>query len=132
MQKRERVDRMGTKTGLHLICVDDECSSLVNYEYMIKDIPDILSVDYFQSPKEALTYANSHQVDMAFLDIDLPEMSGFELSAQLKELCPSVAVAFVTGNISYMSVSRRPVKAPFLFKPYSRGEMLSALDCMRM
>lgn len=123
---------MNLQTGLRLICVDDERSALVNCKYAIEQFSDIVSVHFFETATAAIDYANANPIDVAFLDIDLPDMTGFELWEQLKKFSPTMEVAFVTGNIRYMRKSNCKVKAPYIFKPYSDSEIIDVLEQVKL
>lgn len=119
---------MLSRMGVRLICVDDERSALINCKSAIENFPNIESANFFKTAAEAIAYVRVHPIDIAFLDIDLPEMSGFELAEQLKSLCPTMEIAFVTGNISYMRVANRKIKAPYIFKPYADSDITDVLE----
>lgn len=119
---------MNTQVGLRVMYVDDEPSALINFRYTLQNYADHHQVQIFQVPDEALDYVRNNPIDIAFLDIDMGKMDGFTLSKKLKAICPKMAVAFVTGNIRYMSQSRQEVKAPYIFKPYSPSEILDVLN----
>ncbi len=119
---------MTNSVGLHVICVDDERSALVNCEAAIDGHADVASAMYFQSPTEALAHAKENAVDVALLDVDMPEMNGFELAESLQALSKSIKIAFVTGNPHYMRVANRPIKVPFIFKPYSDYDIADVLE----
>ncbi len=122
---------MMNSVGLKVICVDDEQSALVNCEAAMDGHPDVASALFFQSPAEALAHVKDHPVDVALLDIDMPTMSGFELAERLKTLNETIKVAFITGNIHYMRIANRPIKAPFVFKPYTDYDIADALEQVR-
>jgi DNA-binding response OmpR family regulator len=47
----------------------------------------------------ALTYASDHRPDLVILDLRLPDMSGYEVSRQLRRMCHpwAVPVVMLTG-----------------------------------
>lgn len=55
------------------------------------------SVHGFTEEEEAISYAESHPVDLAILDIKLKKMSGIQVLERLKEKKPDVAVIMLTG-----------------------------------
>ncbi len=112
---------------LRVIYVDDEPSALKNYEFTVEHCDAFAQVSYFQNPHEAIAYVQENDIDMAFLDVDMPQMNGFALCEKLREAHPALPVAFVTGNIAYMSAKHQVVKAPYIFKPYSLRDILDVL-----
>ena len=42
--------------------------------------------------EEALLYLDNENAELAFLDIDMPEMTGLVLAKKMKEKCPSIRI----------------------------------------
>lgn len=106
------------------ICVEDEANTL---EYLLdrcRELPRLDSVEGFTRAREALDWLESHPVDIAFLDIDMPDMDGITLAARVKEKYPGIAVVFLTAykQFAYDAMSVRPTG--YLLKPIT-GEALS-------
>lgn len=112
---------------LHVIYVDDESLALANFKATMADHPLFGQLSLFLGSAEALAYAENNPIDIAFLDIDLPGTNGFLLSEQLTAHHPHIRVAFITGNVRYMSKRNQIVNAPYIFKPYSKEDVLGAL-----
>ncbi len=119
---------MNKLEGLRLMYVDDEHSALVNCKAAVDSLPDIASAIFFQSPQDALVHVKENPIDIALLDIDIPEMNGFELAERLQSEVESIKIIFVTGNIHYMRPANRPIKVPYVFKPYADYEIADALE----
>ena len=64
--------------------------------------------------------------DIVFLDIGLPDMSGFEVLQRLKSCNPDVYVVMLSGmnTQEYFKKSRQLGAAGFLAKPYNRDFIL--------
>lgn len=119
---------MRSRLELSIICVDDEPGGLGICQSIIAQVSDVTRADFFSTPHEAIAFVSTHRVDIAFLDINLPEMTGFALADQLKRHCPTIKVAFITGNIDYMYKANRKVCAPYLFKPFFPEDMTKIID----
>lgn len=62
------------------IIVDDESKARSNLKSLIEDYcPEIAVLDDFEKPSIALAYLIKNDVDLIFLDIQMPEMSGLDL-----------------------------------------------------
>ncbi len=112
---------------LHVIYVDDESLALANFKATMSDCALFKEIVLFLDSSEAIAHVKTHPVDIAFLDIDLPGCNGFALSEELKTLCPAIRIAFITGNVRYMSKRNQIVSAPYIFKPYNKEDILGAL-----
>ncbi len=119
---------MNHSEGLHLIYVDDEPSALVNCKAAVDSLPEIASTMFFQSPMDALAHTRENPIDVALLDIDMPELNGFALAQRLQTENAAIKIIFVTGNVHYMRPANRPIKVPYVFKPYANYDIADALE----
>lgn len=60
------------------IIVDDEQHAIEVLEHYIRSISELNLIATFNKPSEAITFLNDHQVDLIFLDINMPKISGIE------------------------------------------------------
>lgn len=117
---------------MHIIVIDDERLSLALFRDILKDFPFVERVEFFQSPFEALEYIGRHpDVDGAFLDIEMPEMTGIEFVLALKHRNAGIRVIFVTGHDEYARQAFRVHADGFLSKPIDPDEIAFELDRMR-
>ena len=56
-------------------------------------------IDIAGSGEEALTYVIRNDYDLITLDIRMPGVSGLEIIAMLRNLCPHAVIAIVSGYI---------------------------------
>lgn len=69
---------------LKCLVVDDEPRAHVVLKSYIEKIPDLEIVHSTTSSVEAFSYLQSNSVDLLFLDIEMPELTGLELLAALQ------------------------------------------------
>lgn len=82
---------------MKIIAVDDEPMQLKMLEKSIlKAVPDC-ELTSFGNSVTALEWAEEHQPDVVFSDIQMPVMSGIELAKKIKKLYPHTNIVFVTG-----------------------------------
>ena len=63
-------------------------------------------------------------MDLAFLDIEMPKMTGLNLSDELRALYPDVIVIFVSAYDQYMSEAFRTRAADYyVLKPYTKADV---------
>lgn len=116
---------------MRVICVDDEQSTLVNLEYDLKQREDIESLHTFISPLIALDHAKAHKVDLAFLDIQMPEMTGLELGEELKAIYPNVLLVFLTAEEKHEDEADQVGALVYLLKPYMDEELDAVLELVK-
>lgn len=79
---------------------------------------------------EALEIFKTGDFDIAILDVELPEMSGFELTAEIKKIKPDFPVVLITGYSHLyrpQDVLSLDVEA-FLKKPINIPELISIIN----
>lgn len=62
-------------------------------------IPDAL-IFFKSSPAEAIDFLESNKVDLIILDLNLPDMTGWEFTALLKEKIVDSKIILVSGSVS--------------------------------
>ena len=108
---------------MRVICVDDERLLMEDTVAMCRELPEIDDAKGFTSANDALEWLDSHSVDLALLDIDMPGMSGIELALRIKDRSPDTAVIFLTGYAKY-AVDAFAVRASgYLLKPVSKESL---------
>jgi cyclic di-GMP phosphodiesterase len=110
-----------------VMVVDDQPVVLRTIERMLRDQP--YDVVLQESPVEALDFLNSAKIDIAVIDIRMPEMDGMELMRRIKKRDPSIAVIIVTAveNVSAIQEAYSEGAIGYLIKPASIGELHAAL-----
>ncbi|WP_317855321.1 response regulator [Chakrabartyella piscis] len=108
---------------MKIIYVDDERSAHVNFAFHIKERTDISMIAYFKDCKEPLEYVEMHDVDCAFLDIDLPGGNGIEIAKELKRIQPEMEVVFITSHDEFAREAYKVGGRGYLSKPYSNEEL---------
>lgn len=83
------------------ICVDDEYLLLEILKSSVAASPDITEVVAFSDGKSTLEWAKNNHFDIAFLDIEMSDMNGIELSKHLREIVPYVPIFFCTAHSDY-------------------------------
>jgi phosphoserine phosphatase RsbU/P len=112
-----------------ILVVDDEAG-------MLRSVERVLGQDYkvasTRSSREALGLAAAFKPDLAILDIQMPEMDGFQLMEELQILDPELDVIFMTGSIheldSKLIKAIRKDAFYFLQKPFDRGVLLTLVE----
>lgn len=105
-----------------LLFVDDDADFLEsNRLYFSKNGYEVLCTT---SPKEALTLLSSANLDCIILDIDMPDVGGFELCQKLRRRS-GIPVIFLSGlsDVETRIASFRAGGDDFLAKPYDIVEL---------
>lgn len=82
------------------------------------------------TPSEALTMISADEgyLDVALVDLILPEMSGPEFSDALREDRPEVAIVYMSGYAERVSEGYPDDNTPVLLqKPFAREELIGTI-----
>lgn len=110
---------------IQCVIIDDEpIARDVIKEYLSK-ISGFNIVAEFNSPTEALLYLNENQVDLIFLDINLPEINGIEFA---KSLVNPPSIIFTTAYREYAPEGFEIQAIDYLVKPISFERFLKAIN----
>ena len=112
-----------------ILVVDDEAGMLRSVERVLAHDYEVTST---RSPREAVGLAEAFKPDLAILDIQMPDLDGFQLMEKLRTLDPEVDVIFMTGSIHELDTKLiRAIRKDafyFLQKPFDRGVLLSLVE----
>lgn len=110
-------------SDMHVIYVDDEELAITRFRVMADKLEEIKNLTTFQNPEEALDYAHNNQVDLAFLDMEMPEMSGLKLAKELQKVNKNIRIIFITAYNQYALDAFEVNAAGYLMKPYSMEKL---------
>ena len=113
---------------IRAVVIDDEQPSLNKMEKLLKCSGLVELQGKFTEPVEALEFLKSHKADAVFLDVEMPDMDGIELSSHILELQENVAVIFVTAYNQYAVEAFRLNALDYLLKPVSADRLKETLN----
>ncbi|MDD2293599.1 MAG: LytTR family DNA-binding domain-containing protein [Bacteroidales bacterium] len=106
------------------IIVDDEPLALNLIEEYVKKTPFLELQAKSNSAVDALNKIREGHIELAFLDIQMPNLSGMELS----KLIDDCAIVFTTAFDQYAVDGYKVGALDYLLKPFSYSEFLAAAD----
>lgn len=111
---------------ISILILDDEKLPGLNLENRLREIckGDHVQISVFTNPFVAKAYLKNLPVDVLFLDVNMPEMTGFELLAQLEN--PSFEVVFVTAHDQFAIRAFKSHAVDYLLKPFDDVELANA------
>lgn len=113
---------------LTAIAIDDEPPALMIIEQFAKQYASVDLQKSFTKPTEAIKYLHKFPVDLVFLDIKMPSVSGLEL---FKEIPENTQVIFTTAHSEYAVEGFNLKAADYLLKPFSYERFVQAVDKVR-
>ncbi|MCR4654662.1 MAG: response regulator [Lachnospiraceae bacterium] len=118
---------------MKMLVADNEIIALDTLCRTIRSsVPDADIISALSS-EEALDLAKKEDPAVAFLDIEMPGMSGLELAKCLKEqVSPKMNIIFTTGYDEYVQEAFMQLRASgYLMKPVTGEMILKELDNLR-
>ena len=110
---------------IQAIALDDEQIALEVIKKHADKIPYLELKHTFVNPFEAMKYLSTQPVDLLFLDINMPDISGLEF---LKSLTQKPRVIFTTAYSEYAVESYEHEAIDYLLKPFDFGRFLKAVN----
>ena len=112
------------------IIVDDEQQSHEVLKILIeKGHPDIHIGASGQNVREGLALIARHRPDLVFLDVEMPDGTGFDLLEEIDQ--PDFHVVFITAHNKYAQDAVRFGALDFLLKPVQTDKLAEALSRVR-
>ena len=112
---------------IRAIVVDDERPSLNKLVKLLNNSGLAEVEGKFTKPLEALEFLKENKADAVFLDIEMPDMDGIELSSRLIDLQLGTAIVFVTAYNQYAVEAFRLNALDYLMKPVSADRLEETL-----
>jgi DNA-binding LytR/AlgR family response regulator len=107
------------------LAIDDEPLALKQISAYIKKTPFLEMVAIYNSALDALEYTTSNQVDLIFIDINMPDFSGLDFVRSLKE---KPYIIFTTAYSEYAVEGFKVDAVDYLLKPIGYNDFLKAVN----
>jgi two-component system, LytTR family, response regulator len=115
---------------IRALIVDDEPLARRGIRQLLEPCADIDIVGECRNGREALTALETLAPDLVFLDVQMPELSGFEVLSSL-ESHELPATVFVTAYDEYALDAFEASAVDYLLKPFDRDRFARALTRAR-
>jgi len=113
---------------INCIAVDDEPLALAQISKYIEKTPFLKLCNSFSSGVEAMEFLHSNTIDLMFLDIQMPDMTGMELVKSM-ETCPQII--FTTAYSEYAVEGFKVNALDYLLKPLAYSTFLKSANKAR-
>ncbi len=108
------------------IIIDDETHSIEGLKKYIEQIPSLVLIKCYTDPLEALMeLSGAEPVDLILMDISMPNITGIELSQQIRE--KTNKLVFTTAYTDYGYQAFEVSADAYLLKPYSMLKFASTI-----
>ena len=112
-------------TKIKALIVDDEYLALDLLEEFINRLPDVELVGKAKNPMEAQEVMNRSEVDLLFLDIQMPILSGIDFT---KTLLHQPLIVFTTAYAEHATEAFDLNAVDYLLKPFTFKRFVQAVN----
>lgn len=109
---------------LRCLIVDDDPLSVATLSHLVEKTDFLKLEGSFQNPVEAASYLGSHSIDLLFLDMEMPGMTGLEM---LGALSSPPLVIIVSSRPEHALAAFDFDVVDYLLKPVSHSRFLKAV-----
>ena len=99
------------------ILIDDEHLALTYLEYQLNMIGEVEIIGKYTNPLEGRQAVEQLDVDIVFLDIQIPKINGLELAEILLEHKPYLHIVFITTYDEYAIKAFKLNALDYVLKP---------------
>lgn len=110
---------------MNCIVVDDEPLAREEMISLIEEISELKIIGNFSNAPAAMDFLKSNQVDLIFLDIQMPEVTGIEFAKQLGQ---QTLIVFTTAFSNYAVQSYDLGAIDYLLKPIDKPRLEKAIQ----
>lgn len=120
------------KINANILIVDDIEANLISLEYLLREYFDNINVIQAQSGAKALQIVLKEEIDLIILDIQMPEMDGFEVAKLLKsnKKTKDIPIIFLTAAFKEDEFQKRGFEVgavDYLTKPIDNNQLVNKL-----
>ena len=106
--------------SFNVIMVEDSEPILTYSLLILEEVMPNAVITGFNWPQEAIEYAKTNRVDLAFLDIELGKASGLDLCRKLLAINPCTKVVYLTAYPDYSLNAWDTDACGFMVKPLTQ------------
>jgi two-component system LytT family response regulator/two-component system response regulator LytT len=114
-------------TRLRVVVVDDEPLAREELVHLLKGFPDVEVVGEGANGIEAASLIERERPHLAFLDVRMPGLDGFQLVSNLNRLQIAPQIVFVTAYDEYAIKAFEVSATDYLLKPVEKKRLAAAI-----
>lgn len=114
---------------IKILIADDELPARGELKYELSTMPNVKIIGECSNGKSVLDFLKTHpNVDLIFLDIEMPVMNGLETAKKISEMDISAKIVFATGY-SQFAIQAFDLEAfDYILKPYDEERIRRIIE----
>lgn len=117
---------------MRALIVDDEPLMVKSFLRLSSGIPDLTVVGQCGCGEDTIEFVKNNEVEIVFLDIVMPGMTGIECAQKLKEIRPDILIVFISAFDEYVRDSNKIGGDYYIVKPYKREVLEMTVSRMKL
>lgn len=109
------------------IIVEDEFLAREELKYFITNYSKIEIIDEFEDGIEVLKFVQNNEVDIIFMDINIPSLDGVLLAKSISKFSKKPYIVFITAYKEHAAEAFEIEAFDYVLKPYSESRIVSML-----
>ena len=115
-----------------ILLVDDIAANLISLEYLLHDYFEDIEIILSNNGEDALKISFSQHIDLVILDVQMPEMDGFEVAKFLKSSpkTKNIPIIFITAAFKEEEFQEKGFSigaVDYLTKPINNTQLINKL-----
>ena len=109
------------------IIIDDELDSIETLKWKLENYcPEVVLQDTFNDPTKGLAFLKNNDIDLLFLDIEMPKLNGFDVLQEMGTI--TFDVIFTTAYDDFGIQAIKFSALDYLLKPVQVNELQQAVQ----
>lgn len=120
---------LSENSNISVVIIEDHSIFIEGLCTVLQNVDGVDVAGTFTHGEPALEFLSAHPVDVVFLDISLPEMSGIEVCQRIKAIHPAVKVIALSNHTEKSVITEILQKGAngYLLKNTSRKDLVNAI-----
>lgn len=114
--------------SIHVLIVDDDEHSLALSRQAMEHLVEPSYIHCARTAPDTMRILSQETVELAFLDIDMPDTSGFSIADYIRQHHPRIQYVFLTGYVDFAARSYDYEPMDFLTKPIDLMRLQKTLE----
>jgi two-component system, LytTR family, response regulator NatR len=111
--------------------VDDRLIDLDKLNGIVSGMPEVDIIFSTTSAEEAYDQIKRETVDVLIADIEMPNLSGYELADIIHSHALNISVIFVTANSGYAVHAFELNVHDYIMKPYTKDRLIGSIERLK-
>ena len=111
-----------------ILIVDDEYWARKSLKRLCEDVIGENEIKEFDNCHDVIEFVRENKVNIAIIDVLLPDYSGFYVGQNLKKIDPDISIIYLSAVEGFGKVFKRNGGDYFLLKPVTEADLKKAFN----